>query len=111
MHEPWRLIMIAQQGVLSGVPVDVPGVQGGLTVAYLKVTGMGCPQCGERLCETLLHLDGVSLAEAHPEAHLVGVLYNHGQVTPAQLVEAVASAADDGHHRYQAELLAKCRLK
>ena len=76
-------------------------------VAYLKISGMGCPKCEERVRAALLRLDGVALADVRLSAKLAGILYDPQQVTPTELVAAVAAAGDDGIHKYSSEFLAQ----
>lgn len=95
--------------------VDVPtsglradhGFQATAAVAYLQVSGMGCPRCAERVRRGLQRLDGVSLAEVDLNERLAAVLYDSRQVTPPDLLEAIAAAGTGGHHRYQGEFLAQ----
>jgi copper chaperone CopZ len=90
----------------SGLQEDHP-VQGTAAVAYLQVSGMGCPRCAERVRRGLQQLDGVSLAEVNLKEHLVAVMYDPRQVTPPDLVGAVAAAGTGSHHRYHGEFLAQ----
>ena len=76
-------------------------------VAYLQVSGMGCKRCVGRVRSSLQRLDGVSFAEISLDTHLAGVLYDPHQVTPSNLVGAVAAAGNDGFHQYRAEFLAQ----
>ena len=76
-------------------------------VAYLKISGMGCPQCEVRVRAALLRLNGVALADVRLSAELAGVLDDPQQVTPSELVAAVAAAGDDGIHEYSSEFLAQ----
>lgn len=73
--------------------------------AYLAVSGMGCPRCATRVNNSLLRLDGVLLSEIVLEECLAAVAYDPERVTPADLVQAVADAGNDGRHRYAARLL------
>jgi copper chaperone CopZ len=74
-------------------------------VAYLTVSGMGCPRCATRVNNSLLTLDGVLLSEIVLAECLAAVAYDPERVTPADLVQAVADAGNDGHHRYAARFL------
>jgi copper chaperone CopZ len=73
-------------------------------VAYLAVSGMGCPRCAMRVNNSLLNLDGVLLSEVILENGLAAVAYDRGRVTPADLVQAVSEAGNDGHHHYAARV-------
>ena len=72
--------------------------------AYLSVGGMGCPRCATRVRNGLLALPGVILAEVFLERGLAAAAYDPVQVSPEDLVRAVAGAGSDGRHRYWAEV-------
>lgn len=74
--------------------------------AYLAVGGMGCPRCALRVRNGLLSLEGVLLADVFLGQGLAAAAYDPRQVTPDDLVAAVAGAGNDGRHRYWAEVVA-----
>lgn len=75
-------------------------------VGYLAVGGMGCPRCATRVRNGLLALEGILMSEVFLEEGLAAVAFDPAQVSPSDLVSAVAAAGNDGRHRYQADILA-----
>ena len=89
-------------------PLQKPLDRGALAhaqVAYLAVSGMGCPRCATRVNNSLLALDGVLVSEIVLAESLAAVAYDAERVTPADLVQVVADAGNDGRHRYAARFL------
>ena len=73
--------------------------------AWLLVWGMGCPNCANRVRNSLLATRGV--VEAYVD-HLSGralVRYNPAMVSPKALQDAVRQAGGDGRHEYFARLV------
>lgn len=71
----------------------------------LAIWGMGCPNCANRVRNSLLGLEGVIQADVN---HLYGeatVRHNPSMASLDQLIAAVAAAGGDGHHEYSAALL------
>ncbi|MFQ5344022.1 MAG: heavy-metal-associated domain-containing protein [Anaerolineae bacterium] len=98
-------------------PLDKPLDESKLATAmaaYLAVGGMGCPRCAQRVRNGLLGLEGVLLADVFLEQGLAAAAYDPQQLSPDDLVGAVAGAGNpsissghsDGRHHYWAELLA-----
>ena len=75
------------------------------SAAYLAVWGMGCPRCATRVRNGLLSLEGVLLAEVFLDRGVAAAAYDPEHVDPKDLVAAVASAGNDGRHRYRAEIM------
>ncbi len=71
----------------------------------LRVSGMGCPTCTIRVRNSLLSCPGVVEVQIDLLAGLALVHYDSEQIEPRGLVQAVAAAGGDGHHRYQASVL------
>ncbi|MFQ5410545.1 MAG: heavy-metal-associated domain-containing protein [Anaerolineales bacterium] len=89
-------------------PLEKPLDQDALsksTVAYLAVSGMGCPRCATRVRNGLLSLGGVLQADIFLEQGLAAAAYDPQQVTVSDLIGAVAGAGNDGRHSYQAQVL------
>ncbi len=84
-------------------PVD-PDTLKSADVVYLTITGMGCPRCAMRVNNSLLNLDGVLLSEMVLENGIAVVAYDPARVTPADLVQAVSNAGNDGRHHYAARV-------
>lgn len=99
--------MMNEQGAAKDAVVITSHIGVKPAVAYLKISGMGCSKCEERVRAALLRLDGVALADVRLSAALAGVLYDPQQVTPSELVAAVAAAGEDGIHEYSSEFLAQ----
>lgn len=87
-------------------PVDHAALEHAEAV-YLAVQGMGCPRCAMRVQNGLLRLDGVLLAEVVLERNAAAVAYDFAQVEPADLVQAVTDAGNDGRHHYAAQVVAQ----
>lgn len=89
-------------------PIEKPFDQSALhtaQVAYLSVSGMGCPRCATRVRNGLLMLEGVLLADVTLEMMIAAVAYDPGQVTPSALKQAVTEAGNDGRHHYRVEVI------
>ncbi len=74
-------------------------------VAVLRVTGMGCGNCANRVQNSLLSLQGVVAARVELTDGLVRVNFTSDHTDLQQLLEAVAGAGHDGHHEYRATLV------
>ncbi len=84
-------------------PLDKPLDEAALDTAmaaYLSVGGMGCPRCAQRVRNGLLSLDGVLLADVLLDRGLAAAAYDPQQLSPDDLVGAVAGAGNDGRHHY-----------
>ena len=80
--------------------------QENVVLALLAVSGMGCPNCGNRVRNSLLSLYGVVDAYVDHTAALAQVAFNPAMQTIDDLIIAVAGAGGDGRHEYVATLLA-----
>lgn len=85
-------------------PVD-PAALHGSAVAVLRVTGMGCGNCANRVRNGLLGLPGVLAARVELEEGLVRVNFTPNGIELQNLLDAVADAGNDGHHEYRATLV------
>ena len=85
-------------------PLDREAIQSAV-VAYLQVTGMGCPNCAMRVHNGLLGLEGVLAAEVALEHGLAAAAFDPERVNVEGLIQAVAGAGNDGRHHYVARLL------
>lgn len=74
--------------------------------ASLAVSGMGCHNCAMRVRNAILRLDGVNWVDVDLDTGTALVAYNADSISPQQFVPAVAAAGNDGHHNYQAMLIA-----
>ena len=74
-------------------------------VAFLKVTGMGCPNCATRVRNALLRLKGVLYVDVSLARGMAAAAFRSEQVTTGDLAAAVANAGNEAHHHYQARLL------
>ena len=77
-----------------------------IELALLAVSGMGCPNCANRVRNSLLSLYGVVDAYVDHAAGIAQVSFNPNIGTIDDLIGAVTRAGDDGHHTYEAKLLA-----
>ncbi len=75
-------------------------------IARLAVSGMGCVNCGNRVRNGLLALEGVVSADVDWERGLAFVDYVPTKTTVEALIDAVAAAGNDGHHNYRAKVIA-----
>jgi copper chaperone CopZ len=85
-------------------PVDQAALHGS-AVAVLRVTGMGCGNCANRVRNNLLGLGGVLAAQVDLREGLVRVNFAPADTELHRLLEAVADAGNDGHHQYRASLV------
>ncbi len=69
---------------------------------WLAVFGMGCPNCANRVRNSLLSLDGVLEVYVSHLAGLASVTFNPSIVTAPDLFDAVERAGHDGRHEYWA---------
>ena len=69
----------------------------------LHVTGMGCPNCANRVHNRLIDHPGVVEAEVDHETGKAEVAYLPAKINISQLISLVAKAGDN-HHTYQAAL-------
>lgn len=74
-------------------------------VAFLNVWGMGCPNCANRVRNSLISLKGVVAARVDHNIGKAQVAYNPNIATSDDLIAAVASAGGDGRHEYGAQLV------
>ena len=72
----------------------------------LFVSGMGCPNCSNRVRNSLLGLEGVSEALVDHQRGVAIVDFNPTMATLEDLARAVSSAGGDGRHEYSATLAA-----
>lgn len=78
-------------------------------IVGLKVTGMGCVNCGMRVRNGLLALEGVVSADVDWERGLAFVDYVPAKLTVDTLIRAVAAAGNDGRHNYRAQIIEQRR--
>ncbi|MBI1794354.1 MAG: heavy-metal-associated domain-containing protein [Chloroflexi bacterium] len=72
----------------------------------LSVSGMGCPNCANRVRNSLLALNGVVDARVDHETGLAQVAFNPDFAPVDILIRAVSLAGgNDGRHEYGAKLL------
>ena len=74
------------------------------TWTLLTVYGMGCPNCANRVRNSLISLNGVTGAYVDHTIGIAEVEYNPNLATLPMLIEAVARAGGDGRHNYRAML-------
>jgi len=74
-------------------------------LALLAVSGMGCPNCANRVRNSLLSLYGVLDAYVDHTAGVAQVIFNPDFAPIETLISAVARAGGDGRHEYGARLL------
>ena len=86
--------------------VSTADEQKSIELALLTVSGMGCPNCANRVRNSLLALYGVVDAYVDHSAGIAQVSFNPAIETIDELISAVARAGGDGRHAYGAKLLA-----
>lgn len=74
-------------------------------IVALAVQGMGCVNCGTRVRNSLLALDGVVSADVDWERALALVDYIPLKTNVDTLLRAVAAAGNDGYHNYYAQVI------
>lgn len=74
-------------------------------VAFLNIWGMGCPNCANRVRNSLISLKGVVDARVDHNVGKAQVAYNPNIATSDELIAAITRAGGDGHHEYGAELI------
>jgi len=74
-------------------------------VAVLRVSGMECGDCAQRVRNSLLGLPGVLAARVDLAEGLVRVNFASERAELQQMLDAVANAGHDGHHEYRAALV------
>lgn len=85
-------------------PVD-SGALHNSAVAVLRVSGMGCGNCANRVRNSLLGLPGVLAARVDLAEGLVRVNFTSEHTELQQMLDAVANAGNDDHHDYHAALV------
>ena len=73
--------------------------------ALLAVQGMGCPNCANRVRNSLLQVYGVVSVDIALEVGKAQVLFNPLLAGPNDLTRAVAAAGGDGRHEYRARVI------
>ncbi|HKY83540.1 MAG TPA: heavy metal-associated domain-containing protein, partial [Anaerolineales bacterium] len=73
--------------------------------ALLAVDGMGCPNCVNRVRNSLLLVYGVVSASVELDPGRAEVVFNPRLVQPIHLKHAVTAAGGDGRHEYRAYLI------
>jgi len=71
----------------------------------LAVAGMGCPTCVNRVYNALARTRGVLDVDVSLESASARVVFDRAWVDGVDLVQAVASAGNDGRHSYRAVLI------
>ena len=74
-------------------------------VAFLSVTGMGCPRCALRVQNALNRLAGVYDAVVSLQLQTAEVYFDPQKVRSEDMVRAVSSAGDEQKHRYRAQVI------
>lgn len=74
-------------------------------VAFLTVTGMGCPNCAARVRNALLRLEGVLYADISLTRGTAAVAFKPEQVATRDLITAMAGAGSETGHCYLIQLL------
>lgn len=74
-------------------------------IAMLYVWGMGCPNCVNRVRNSLVSLKGVIEANVSHVMSTSQIIYNPKLATLDDLISAVVHAGEDGRHEYGAQLI------
>ncbi len=70
----------------------------------LAVSGMGCPNCANRVHNQLISLEGVYGVDVYLHMALAVVIFDQNKISPDRLIAAAIEAGNDGRHEYRAEL-------
>jgi copper chaperone CopZ len=73
--------------------------------AILAVQGMGCPNCANRVRNSLLQVYGVLSVDIALEVGMARVSFNPVLAGVTDLTRAVAAAGGDGRHEYRAQVI------
>jgi copper chaperone CopZ len=76
-----------------------------LETIFLRVSGMGCPNCALRVRNGLLGVSGVISAEVDHITGTARVTIDGAYMNILSLADAVAQAGDEQRHRYHAALV------
>lgn len=71
-------------------------------IQYLALAGLGCPNCANRVRNTLLGTVGVVDVEVDLSSSLAVVWFHPQLAGIGDLVDAVSRAGEGTHHRYLA---------
>lgn len=74
-------------------------------IVALAVSSMGCVNCGTRVRNGLLALEGVVSADVDWERGLAFVDYVPALTNVEAILGAVATAGNDGYHNYRARAI------
>jgi len=74
-------------------------------IAFLNVWGMGCPNCANRVRNSLVSLNGVVNARVDYMIGKAQVAFNPNIATIEDFMTAVVSAGGDGRHEYSAQFI------
>jgi len=69
---------------------------------WFSIAGMGCPNCSNRVRNSLLELEGVSSAMVDHRRGVAIVDFNPAKATLEDLARAVSAAGKDSGHAYSA---------
>lgn len=74
-------------------------------MVMLAVDGMGCTNCATRIHNSLMSVDGVLEAHVYYNLQLAEVIFDPGNTSPADFVQAISHAGNNGQHNYQARVI------
>ncbi len=77
-----------------------------LRSAVIKVGGMNCPRCAQRVTNSLLRLRGLVGADVDHQSGIALVRFNPTMLSPSQMLGAIEAAGGDGRHEYSGWLVA-----
>jgi copper chaperone CopZ len=76
-----------------------------LETIFMRISGMGCPNCALRVRNGLLGVSGVIGAEVDHITGTARVTIDGAYMNILSLVDAVAQAGDEQRHTYRAALV------
>lgn len=85
-------------------PIDETALRASAS-AILRVTGMGCTNCANRVRNSLVRVPGVLDAQVTVEDGLARVHFDSEHTEIHRLLDAVADAGVGCHHDYHATLV------
>jgi copper chaperone CopZ len=79
-------------GACDGRSTRIPNQNADLTIVEIPVEGMTCAACAARVKRALTSMEGVSAAEVSLADRRARVRFDPKEISPEQLVSAIASA-------------------
>ncbi len=82
-------------------PVRLTGPLWKPSLVTLRVDGMTCQQCSNRIRSTLAAVDGIAGARVSLDEATIEVLFDSTRITPARIAERIRAAAAGSPRTYR----------